>query len=452
MREFSEQEALFLLIKKLQEKNFYGIKFYIREEERKELELCCGKPEFSVEARDRSCFIEAGKNGKRCSCFFDSPKEWETIMDLMEESAFVSGQPYKYIPLSVNTCDDLEEERDWSREKEEKTILAGLLEGEKEALGCDRIDFLRHCKYIWNRSRILLMDENGSSLTDKDHYGYVSIEAVAREKASTATGRAGSYGEQAKDVPFQKLGRMAAERGIQGLHAGSIVSGEYPVILKNHVAAEILEAFLPAFYGDRIQNGLSCLSGKEGEKIGENSLNLTEEPGHLLGRCKRRIDDEGVPVSRKYLIHQGVWEQSVYNQASALKAGKKSTGNGFKTDSGQDISVGVTNVLLSTESGKEKTLEEMMNSLEHGLLVGDVFGVFAGTDVVNGDFSLLVSGNVIRDGQLGQAFCQAVISGNFLDMLCRIEAIGNDPEALGPELSCVISPSIQIKNLVVSGY
>ena len=472
MKDFADREALFLLIRKLQERDFCGIKFYIREDRRKELEVRQGKPEFSVEACEQSCFVEAGKNGKRCCCFFDSPKEWESIVDFMEEAAFVSQQSYEYVPLSGDDCCRLEAEIEADMQKDEAEIeadiqkdeteievdmqkedcFAGLLEGEKAALGYRQIDFLENCRFAENRSQIILMDENGRCMIDRDGYRYVFMEAVAREEDSTSIGRAGSYGSQAEDFSFQKLGRLAAERAIHGLHAGSIVSGEYPVILKNHVAAEILEAFLPAFYGDRIHNGLSSLHGKEGVKIGISGLNLTEEPGHPLGRCRRRIDDEGVPVSRKYLIHQGVLKQAIYNRASAQKAGRKSTGNGFKTDSSQDISVGITNILLSTDAGQEKALEDMISCLKNGLLVSAVSGVFAGADADSGDFSLLASGNVIQEGKIGQAFCQAVISGNLFEVFQRIEAIGNDPAALGPDLSCVISPSIQIKSLIVSGY
>ena len=36
--------------------------------------------------------------------------------------------------------------------------------------------------------------------------------------------------------------------------AEPIASGQYPVILKNSVMAELLEAYIPAFYADRIKN------------------------------------------------------------------------------------------------------------------------------------------------------------------------------------------------------
>lgn len=450
MNDYIDRESLFLLIKKLQEKDFDGIKLYLREDRKRELEVRQGKPEFSAVSCDQSYFVEAGKKGKRCCCFFDSPKEWETIIDFMEESAFVSQQSYEYVPLSGDNCGQAEAEI--ASDMQEEDLLEGLLEGERAAFDYPQIDFLENCRFVENRSQIILMDENGRYRTDRDGYRYVLIEAVAREEGSTAKGSVGSYGSQAEDFSFSKLGRLAAEEAIQGLHAGSIASGEYPVILKNHVIAEILEAFLPAFYGDRIQDGLSSLLGKEGVKIGISGLNLTEEPGHQLGRCRRRIDDEGVPVSRKYLIHHGVLKQAIYNQASAQKAGRKSTGNGFKTESGQNIAIGITNIVLTTDAGQEKELDDMIGSLKNGLLVREVFGVFAGADADSGNFSLLASGNVIQDGKIGRAFCQAVISGNLFDMFQRIEAIGNDPEALRPDLSCVISPSIQIASLIVSGY
>ena len=56
------------------------------------------------------------------------------------------------------------------------------------------------------------------------------------------------------------------------------MSGQYPVILKNSVMAELLEAYIPAFYADRIKNERSALAGREGDKIASANVSLKEVP------------------------------------------------------------------------------------------------------------------------------------------------------------------------------
>lgn len=69
------------------------------------------------------------------------------------------------------------------------------------------------------------------------------------------------------DDSAKKLACETAKEARAGLDAEPIVSGQYPVILKNSVMAELLEAYIPAFYADRIKNERSALAGREGDKI-----------------------------------------------------------------------------------------------------------------------------------------------------------------------------------------
>ena len=155
-------------------------------------------------------------------------------------------------------------------------------------------------------------------------------------------------------------------------------------------------------------------------------------------------------MSEKYLVRNGLLEQPLFNRKSAGEQGKKSTGNGFKPDLQSDIDTGVTNIRLEagTEAGD---LPELLWELGEGLLVTTVDGVFAGTNVKDGSFSLIAGGRIVKDGKTGGAFRQVTIAGNFFEMLKNTRAAGRDYAATTPDCACVLAPSLLAGELVISG-
>lgn len=150
------------------------------------------------------------------------------------------------------------------------------------------------------------------------------------------------------------------------------------------------------------------------------------------------------------LIKNGVFETALYNKKDAAAEGKVSTGNGFKPDITADIGTRATNVRLSSGAGTF-TRKQMIEASEGGIYITKIEGVFAGTDIKSGDFSLLVSGNRIEDGAVRTALNQFTISGNIGELWEDIEMIGDDAVYRMVNDVCVLCPTVKVKKLVVSG-
>ncbi len=88
---------------------------------------------------------------------------------------------------------------------------------------------------------------------------------------------------------------------------------------------------------------------------------------------------------------------------------------------------------------------------EGGIYITKIEGMFAGGSTRSGEFSLLASGNKIVDGQIGTAVSQFTISGNIFGLWKDIEMIGDDPDYKTEAGTCVVSPSVKVKELMVSG-
>ena len=70
---------------------------------------------------------------------------------------------------------------------------------------------------------------------------------------------------------------------------------------------------------------------------------------------------------------------------------------------------------------------------------------------VSGRFSLLCKGRLIQNGQDVRAVNEITISGDFIELLHRVKAVGGDIRFSMPGGSCVGSPSLLIEGAAISG-
>ena len=203
--------------------------------------------------------------------------------------------------------------------------------------------------------------------------------------------------------------------------------------------------YLPSFGADTVRKNISKLAGQTGKEVASEIVNLVEDPEGLNARS---FDDEGTPTVKKYLIRDGILGEYLYNQAEALLAGKKSTGNGFKSSYRSVPAIGVTNLKLI---GEEKSREMLIEELQDGLYITACDGMFAGADPVSGDFSLISKGYLVKNGKLDRAVNQIAVAGNFYDMLKNIRGIANDYLVTGGAEGIFEAPSVSVGELVVSG-
>ena len=331
-----------------------------------------------------------------------------------------------------------------------EAVCARLLQAEACGYEVSETALVENCRYEQCLEEFWIYAEDGSLLlSDASGYRCMRTAVMAEKDGSREYTGACRYGKCLTDTEPEALVRETAEEAAGGLFGKSLSSGVYRVILKNSVAAELLEAYLPAFYQSRVKDEQSALCGRT-KPAAAAFLSLREEPELAAGRVTRRVDDEGTPVSEKYLMRNGNVETLL--SKSPEKAGEpESTGNGFQPDPQSDVETGVTNVILESDSAHQKTQAELFSALSNGLYVTGIDGTFAGTNGKTGHFSLIARGQVIKDGKPAGAFREVTIAANFFDMLCRVTAAGNVCAATAPDMACVLAPALLTEDIVVSG-
>lgn len=337
-----------------------------------------------------------------------------------------------------------------------EAVASRLAKAEKQALLLPRTALVETFSYEQVSQRVYMLAEDGTDIFS-DSTGYRCLRAGVMARApkpqeSVEYVFSCRCGSSLDETDPEGLVLETAREAADGLSGRPLASGSYPVILKNTVMAELLEAFLPAFFADRISGGQSCLAGKEGTSVAAPHLSIREVPDIPGGRVARAVDDEGTPVQEKYLVRSGLLYLPLYCLSSARKAGAQSTGNGFKAGPQSGIETGVTNVILESSMAlSAPSLPALARYMGNGILVTAIDGTFAGTDVKTGAFSLIARGRRIENGQTAGAFREVTIAGNFFSLLKEIRLTGSDPAGLAPDSASVLAPSVLAGELVVSG-
>lgn len=331
----------------------------------------------------------------------------------------------------------------------EEEKIEYLLDLEKRAYAVDkRIKSISYCRYSQNTQNIYIKNTKGLNLEDSHSIGTIGISVVTEEDEDIQTGNAHRVFSSLKEEYKDLLIKEGVGDAIAMLGAKSITSGNYKVILRNNVAADMFSNFLPVFLGNIVQKNLSLMKEKLNTDVAVDFFSIKEDPVMECGNYCRRFDDEGTATYSKYLIENGVLKTFLHNKMTAEKDGVLSTGNGFKTSHKSSIGVMSTNAYIV--EGNE-SLDEMMSYMGMGLVITDIHGLHAGINPTSGDFSLSANGLFVENGVVVRPLAQITIAGNLYKMLKDIKSIGNDTSFSHLSSNFFGSPSIYIKSLTVSG-
>ena len=420
------------------------LKFYGQENCRRGITLYQGELEKLERAEETQLFIEGEFEGFSGSTFTEdfSPggiaDGIRAIQDSARETkgAFI---PYDLAGLPERAG----EPAPLSRLPE---LVERLKEAEAEAYEIQGVETVHSCYISEGWQKILLADHGGHMAEDSVPSCHFYVYLSARRGQEIQPSGKGTPFLPGQIPDMKAMAAEAAEAAVSRLDAGSVSSGASPVVLDSRVVCELLDAFMPAFYAQKVKDGTSVLAGREGERVASGCVTILEDPDLPGGMNGRRFDDEGVPTSKKALVEQGILRTYLYNRGNA--GDRQSGGNGFKSEFNTAVATGYTNILLAPGKASQAELLEEMGS---GLLITGVSGVFAGANPASGDFSLISQGYLVEHGKRGKAVQQITIAGNFFEMLCAVADVGSDGAWMHPASGCLRAPSLYVRRLAISG-
>ncbi|PWC33040.1 metallopeptidase TldD-related protein [Azospirillum sp. TSO35-2] len=293
----------------------------------------------------------------------------------------------------------------------------------------------------WSRSTIAIAASNGFA----GSYGVSRQSLSASVIVGTGTGMERDYdydskvyGADLRDAA--EIGREAGERAVRRLNPRRVKSCKVPVLFDPRVSRGLLGHLTGAISGPSIARGTSFLKDKMGQRIFAPSITIVDDPHVKRGLRSRPFDAEGVEVSRRTLIEDGVLTTWLLDLRSARQLGLQTTGHAARGTSGPP-GPAPANVYMA--AGK-RSRADMLAEIQDGFYVTDLMGM--GVNGVTGDYSRGAGGFWIENGQITYPVNEITIAGNLKDMFLNMEAADDLELRFGMD-----APTVRIDGMTIAG-
>ncbi len=273
-----------------------------------------------------------------------------------------------------------------------------------------------------------VFNSEGVSASDVRPQVVISVRAVSSDGNILQTGMRSSGGQFGLENlcvdDVEALAREAGETAIRMLHAPHAPAGRMTVVLSGQAGGTMIhEAIGHGLEGDAVFKNLSIYSGKLGEKIASEYVNVIDDATLEGKRGSYRFDDEGTAAQRTVAVENGVLTGFLLDRRSAMKLEMEPTGNGRRENFRFRPIVRMSNTMIGPG---DHDPDEIISSVDSGLFVVRMGG--GQVDTSSGDFVFKVSeAYLIENGKVTGPVRGATLIGNGPAVLERIDMVGNDP-------------------------
>ncbi len=220
----------------------------------------------------------------------------------------------------------------------------------------------------------------------------------------------------------ESVARCAAEKAERLLDAKAAPGGEFKVILDPKLAGVFIhEALGHAAEADHVLQGESILEGKLGERVAAKGVDVYDDPTLPGSFGFYHYDSEGVKAQRRALIEGGVLKGYLHSRETAAMLGGE-PGNARAQNYSYRPIVRMSNTYIGEG---DYGLEEMLAEVKNGVYLRGSRG--GEVDPARGVFQFSAEeGFLIEGGELTSCIRDVSLSGETLEILKKVSAIGKD--------------------------
>ena len=288
--------------------------------------------------------------------------------------------------------------------------------------------------YVW--SRILAVAKEGE------------VFAFARDEVGSTSGF-----EVFETQTPETIGERVAKRVAEQLKAKPPKGGVFPVVIgPNVVGVFVHEAFGHLAEADLTLSG-SVLIDKLGKKVASDVVTVYDD-GTIEGAFGSfKYDDEGIPAQKTLLIKDGQIVGFMHSRETAYKFKTSPTGNVRAEDFRYEPIIRMRNTYMAP---RDHNFEELVEPIKFGYYLKSFRGGQANLD---GTFQVgIQEAYEIVNGEVGAPVRNVSISGNTLETLRKVNAVGKDfelwPGRCGKgqiAFVCDGGPHIRVSEVLVGG-
>ncbi len=305
-----------------------------------------------------------------------------------------------------------------------------------------QVDSASYSDYI---AAAAIASTQGIAVLSEQTGAYLSVEAIASDDSGDQTGWGLSVGRAPRDLNVQQAADDAIRRATRMLGAVKPASMKGVAVFDPRTASSLLAIIGSALSGSSVTRGRSFFADRVGEQVAAPMFTLIDDPTDPRHFSASVYDGEGLACRRNVLIENGRLRGFVYDTESARRAGTASTGSASRGGLAGSPSASCRALMLSAG---EKNQAEILAAVGEGIFVESLTGIHSGVNPVSGDFSVGVTGLMIRNGQLAEPIREVTVASTLQRMLLDILYVGNDVEFLPGSAA---GQSIAIDGISLSG-
>lgn len=452
IKERAEAEALasWLLDKSAASPDVAGADVVYFSSESHSLSLLDGEPEENVSGVSGGISLRViGKDGRQGVAYGNnfSRRSLENIIEWSLENLRAS-EPEKDIALFCGPTDSDESALDLFDD-----AVAGSITRDKRMKAClemtdaarsrdSRIVSVRSASWSDGVAESFYASSAGVSGWKRSTHVSCGAAVVMRDGDSLEMGAYGKGESHLADIRYREYAELAVGKTAMLLGGKPLRTGKYTLLLPPEISAALVDEIGDLFCASIIHKGHSLMKGKLGVQIAGSAVTLMDDARLPRGAGSSAFDGEGVPTGQTTLIDSGVAANYLYNLQYAARDGVVSTGSATR-GLGSLPDVGTSNLVLRPGL---HSFQSLRTGVRNGFLVLELMGLHT-LNPVSGEFSLGAKGVRLKDGLLAEPVAGVTISGNLIDILKKITAVGSDLEFFGD----AGAPSIVVEDVVVAG-
>ena len=251
--------------------------------------------------------------------------------------------------------------------------------------------------------------------------------------------------ERNYNIDPEWIGKEAARLATSALNAKKTETKSTNVIFTQFAFQELLYyTLVDSVKADFVQRNQSALKGRIGEKVASEIVTIYDDGLFSGGLRTWRFDGEGVPQQKTLIVEKGVLRNFLYDNYTAKKEGKESTGNAARAGYLSTPSLAATNFHFMSGN---KSPEELISEVDDGLIVYYLQGAHS-SNSASGEFSVVATPAwKIKNGEIAYATKGAMLAGNIFQILQNISALADNERKIGQ----LVAPWVLVENVKVIG-
>ena len=223
-------------------------------------------------------------------------------------------------------------------------------------------------------------------------------------------------GRRLEDIQLEPLAGQVTQQALKYLGGRKIGSGVTTLVLGPLASFSLIGNLAAAANAESIQRKRSMFTGRQGQQVASEHITLVDNALAPAGLYSGSYDGEGAVRKVVKIIDAGRFAGQLHNSYTANKAGVENTGHGSRKRT-----IGHTN--LQPQLGS-RTAEQIMREVQHGIYLD--MGSLS-PDPVSGDITTSLDFAFrIENGELAYPIANAMVAGNLMDFLAKVDAVSSD--------------------------